>query len=150
MKAVYTAHGSATRVDLSVAGSGNVRARGVTSRTAAVSIAGSGDAEITAKDTANVSIVGSGDAEVAGGPQDLFERVVTLAMAQQPPHASPPSPTSVAIHDDGDVARVCVGRGRGGHCGVRALGRRGLRRIRRSHSPGSAPVRSFRWRDDTG
>ncbi|HSQ96214.1 MAG TPA: head GIN domain-containing protein [Croceibacterium sp.] len=70
-----TARGSATRADLSVAGSGNVRAHGVASRTATVSIAGSGDAEITAKDTANVSIVGSGDALIAGGARCAVTRI---------------------------------------------------------------------------
>jgi hypothetical protein len=69
------ARGSATRVDLSVAGSGSVRARGVTSRTASVSIAGSGDAELTAKDSAAVSIVGSGDATIAGGARCQVTRI---------------------------------------------------------------------------
>jgi hypothetical protein len=69
------ARGSATRADLSVAGSGNVRARGVTARTAAVSIAGSGTAQVTAKDTVNVSIVGSGDADITGGAHCTVSRI---------------------------------------------------------------------------
>lgn len=70
-----SARGSATRADLSVAGSGNVRARGLTSRTAAVSIAGSGTAELTARETADVSIIGSGDAEIAGGARCTVSRI---------------------------------------------------------------------------
>lgn len=70
-----SARGSATRADLSVAGSGNVRARGLTSRTAAVSIAGSGTAELTARDTAEVSIVGSGDAVIGGGARCTVSRI---------------------------------------------------------------------------
>lgn len=61
-----SARGSATRADVSVAGSGTVRARGVSSHTAAVSIAGSGTAELTAQQSADVSIVGSGDAVISG------------------------------------------------------------------------------------
>ena len=70
-----TARGSATRADLSVAGSGSIRARGVTARTAAVSIAGSGNAELTARDTVSVSIVGSGDADIAGGAHCTVTRI---------------------------------------------------------------------------
>jgi hypothetical protein len=61
-----TARGSAGQASVSVAGSGKVRASGVVSRTASVTIAGSGTAELTAQDTANVSIVGSGDATITG------------------------------------------------------------------------------------
>jgi hypothetical protein len=70
-----SARGSATRADLSVTGSGSVRARGVTSRTAAVSIAGSGTAELTASQTADVSIVGSGEAQIAGGAHCTVSRI---------------------------------------------------------------------------
>ena len=70
-----TARGNATRADLSVAGSGSIRARGVTARTAAVSIAGSGNAELTARDTVSVSIVGSGDADIAGGAHCTVTRI---------------------------------------------------------------------------
>ena len=61
-----TARGSAARASLSVAGSGNLRTRGVASRTASVSIAGSGTAELTARESADVAIVGSGDAVISG------------------------------------------------------------------------------------
>ena len=70
-----TAHGSAGRADVSVAGSGNVRARGVAARTASVSIAGSGDAELTAEDTASVSIIGNGTAEIAGRARCTVSRI---------------------------------------------------------------------------
>ena len=69
------ARGSAARADLSVAGSGNVRARGVTVRNAAISIAGSGNAELTARDAASVSIVGSGEADISGGARCQVSRI---------------------------------------------------------------------------
>lgn len=70
-----SARGSASRADLSIAGSGMVKARGVTVRTAAVSIAGSGNAALTARDSADVSIVGSGDADIAGGARCRVNRI---------------------------------------------------------------------------
>lgn len=69
------ARGNATRADLSIAGSGNVKARGLTTRTAAVSIAGSGSAELTARESADVSIIGSGDAEIAGVAHCTVSRI---------------------------------------------------------------------------
>lgn len=60
------ARGSATRQRVSIAGSGNLRAREVSSREANVSIAGSGNAELTVADDARVSIVGGGDVDIAG------------------------------------------------------------------------------------
>lgn len=70
-----TARGSAGRADVSVAGSGNVRTRGVATRSASISIAGSGDAELTAEDTASVSIIGSGTAEIAGRAHCTVSRI---------------------------------------------------------------------------
>lgn len=70
-----TARGRAERADVSVAGSGNVRARGVSSRTASVSIAGSGDAELSADGTASVSIIGSGNALIAGRARCTVSRI---------------------------------------------------------------------------
>ena len=61
--------------DASLAGSGNMKARGLTSRTAAVSIAGSGTAELTVKQKADVSIIGSGDAQIAGGAHCTLSRI---------------------------------------------------------------------------
>ena len=70
-----SARGSATRADLSIAGSGDIRAGGLSSRNAAVSIAGSGDAELTARDSVNVSIVGSGNADIGGGAHCTVTRM---------------------------------------------------------------------------
>lgn len=61
------ARGTAQRSHFSIAGSGKVEARGMTSRTTSVSIAGSGDADLSASDDAHISIVGSGKVDVAGG-----------------------------------------------------------------------------------
>ncbi|MBT2135252.1 DUF2807 domain-containing protein [Croceibacterium sp. LX-88] len=61
-----TARGSAGRSRVSVAGSGAVHAREMRSTTAAVSIVGSGDADLMVDNNANVSIVGSGDVDIAG------------------------------------------------------------------------------------
>jgi hypothetical protein len=70
-----TARGSAARTDVSIAGSGSVRARGVSSRTGAVSIAGSGNAELTARESVDVSIVGSGEANITGGARCHVSRI---------------------------------------------------------------------------
>jgi len=70
-----SARGSAGRADLSVAGSGNIRTRAVAVRTAAVSIAGSGNAELTASDSAQVSIIGSGTADIAGRAHCTISRI---------------------------------------------------------------------------
>jgi hypothetical protein len=70
-----SARGDANTAELSVTGSGSIRARHLTSRTGAVSIAGSGDAELTARNTVDVSIVGSGEARIAGGAHCRVTRV---------------------------------------------------------------------------
>ena len=70
-----TARGSAGHANLSLAGSGKLRTRGVSSRSASVTIAGSGTAEVTARDSAAVSIVGSGEAVVSGGAHCQVHRV---------------------------------------------------------------------------
>jgi hypothetical protein len=70
-----TARGSAGQTDLAIAGSGDVHARGVTSRTASVTIAGSGTAELSARESANVSIVGSGAADISGGARCHVTRI---------------------------------------------------------------------------
>ena len=70
-----SARGSATHAELSIAGSGDIRARGLSSGSAAVSIAGSGDAELTARATASVSIIGSGNANIGGGARCTINRV---------------------------------------------------------------------------
>jgi hypothetical protein len=60
------AAGFANNVELSVAGSGEVDVGGLASRTANVSVAGSGDAILNASDSARVSIAGSGNVTVRG------------------------------------------------------------------------------------
>jgi hypothetical protein len=70
-----SAHGSVGRADVSVAGSGNIRTRGVVTRSASVSIAGSGDAQLTTQDAADISIVGSGTAEIAGHAHCTVSRI---------------------------------------------------------------------------
>jgi hypothetical protein len=70
-----SARGSARQTDAAIAGSGNIHARGVASRSASVTIAGSGTAELSARETANVSIVGSGDAIVTGGAKCQVSRI---------------------------------------------------------------------------
>ena len=67
VRAAIDAAGKADGVDLSIAGSGDIRAGGLASRTADVSIAGSGNVAANASDTAAVSIMGSGDVDISGG-----------------------------------------------------------------------------------
>lgn len=61
------AAGRARTVEAAIAGSGDIAAAQLAGRTAAVSIAASGDAAVNASDTATISIVGSGDVVVHGG-----------------------------------------------------------------------------------
>lgn len=63
----FSATGLAERLDASVAGSGNFDGPGLVSTSADVSIAGSGRVRARVNGEASVSIVGSGDAEL--GPQ---------------------------------------------------------------------------------
>lgn len=69
------ARGSAGRQRVSIAGSGNLRAREVSSREASVSIAGSGNAELTVESDARISIVGSGDVDIAGPARCAVSRM---------------------------------------------------------------------------
>jgi hypothetical protein len=70
-----TARGSAGEASVSVAGSGTVDARGVSSRTASVTVAGSGNAELSAQGTAHVSVVGSGNAQIFGRAHCTLSRI---------------------------------------------------------------------------
>lgn len=63
----FSASGTAEHLDASVAGSGNFDGAGLASTSAEVSIAGSGRVRARVNGQADVSIVGSGDAEL--GPQ---------------------------------------------------------------------------------
>jgi hypothetical protein len=61
--------------DAALAGSGEMRIDRAEGDRFAATVAGSGYAEITAKDTANVSIVGSGDALITGGAHCAVTRI---------------------------------------------------------------------------
>lgn len=61
--------GSAQNVEVSIAGSGDVKASGLRSETCKVSIAGSGDCYIEAGERLDVSIAGSGDVHYKGRPR---------------------------------------------------------------------------------
>ena len=61
------AAGRADTVGISIAGSGDVKLGGLASRSADVSIAGSGNVRASASESANVSIMGSGDVDISGG-----------------------------------------------------------------------------------
>ena len=63
-----TLGGKADSVSTSIAGSGDVRAGKLEARQAKVSIAGSGDATLWAKEGLDVKIVGSGDVRYYGDP----------------------------------------------------------------------------------
>jgi hypothetical protein len=60
------AAGAAERTNLSVAGSGDIDLSAVETRTAAISVVGSGDVRSRVTGTAEVSVMGSGDVEVSG------------------------------------------------------------------------------------
>ena len=64
-----TATGSADAQDIQMAGSGTYRGSGLTSKTATVNSAGSGNAEIAVSDTLDVNIIGSGTVIYTGSPQ---------------------------------------------------------------------------------
>ena len=55
------------RVNISIAGSGDIRLGKLTTRAAEISIAGSGNIEANASETADISIMGSGDVDIKGG-----------------------------------------------------------------------------------
>lgn len=69
------AAGTAGETHVSIAGSGEVRASGLRSRTASVSMAGSGDAALTVDEDARVSIMGSGDVDIAGPARCTVSRM---------------------------------------------------------------------------
>jgi hypothetical protein len=61
-----SAAGTAREALVSIGGSGAVRAGGLLSQTASVSIGGSGDVALTVEEEAQVSIAGSGDVDISG------------------------------------------------------------------------------------
>lgn len=60
--------GTADAVDAQIAGSGTVRARDLTTATAEIEVAGSGDTHLHVTDRLSASIMGSGDVEYQGAP----------------------------------------------------------------------------------
>jgi carbon monoxide dehydrogenase subunit G len=63
-----TATGATGSVDMDISGSGAARLKGLTSKSAKITIRGSGDAQMTAQVEADVSISGSGNVELSGHP----------------------------------------------------------------------------------
>ena len=61
------AAGKSASTKIEIAGSGDVDASGLAAKTADVSIAGSGNVRAQASDTATVEIMGSGDVTISGG-----------------------------------------------------------------------------------
>jgi carbon monoxide dehydrogenase subunit G len=57
------ATGAADTVDLDISGSGAARLKGLTAKSAQITIRGNGDAQMTAQTDADVSIFGSGNVE---------------------------------------------------------------------------------------
>lgn len=64
-----SATGTADAQDVQMAGSGTYRGSGLTSKTATVKSAGSGNAEIAVSDGLDVTIIGSGSVTYTGSPQ---------------------------------------------------------------------------------
>ncbi|HET9821805.1 MAG TPA: head GIN domain-containing protein [Burkholderiaceae bacterium] len=79
------ARGKSSRLEISIAGSGDVRARELAADDASVSIAGSGDASVTARKSLEVSIAGSGDVEYGGGATLTRSRVAGSGSVRQRP-----------------------------------------------------------------
>lgn len=79
------ARGKAARLEVSIAGSGDVDARGMVVDDASISIAGSGDADVSARKTVAVSIAGSGDVRFGGGATLASSRVMGSGSVHQRP-----------------------------------------------------------------
>jgi hypothetical protein len=75
--------GRATRLDLTVSGSGQVRASELAADDVKVSIAGSGDANVAANKTIGVSIAGSGTVECVGAAALVEHRVAGSGSVRQ-------------------------------------------------------------------
>lgn len=68
------AAGKAASTKVEIAGSGDVDASGLAAKTADVSIAGSGNVRANASDTAKVEIVGSGNVTISGGAKCSIDK----------------------------------------------------------------------------
>ena len=67
--------GKAQSTSIEIAGSGTIDASRLAARTADVSIAGSGNVKASASDTAKVEIVGSGNVAITGGAKCVIDKV---------------------------------------------------------------------------
>lgn len=67
--------GTARGTHVSIGGSGEIEAGGLTSTTASVNIGGSGDASLTVTDEARISIMGSGDVDITGSASCSVSRM---------------------------------------------------------------------------
>ncbi len=66
--------GTADDVSIKIAAAGDVDAKGLRSKTAALDIAGAGDVAMTVEDRARISLVGTGDVDITGGAQCTLSR----------------------------------------------------------------------------
>ncbi|RZK45429.1 MAG: DUF2807 domain-containing protein, partial [Pedobacter sp.] len=71
----YRLSGNAEQAEYYVAGSGGIYAYGVDSRDAKVSVAGSGNCELSVSRKLNASVTGSGKIRYKGNPTDLEQNV---------------------------------------------------------------------------
>ena len=79
------ASGKALKLDIAIAGSGDVRTRELAADDVSISIAGSGDADVQANKTLAVSIAGSGDVEYRGAATLAKSRVAGSGSIRQRP-----------------------------------------------------------------
>ena len=68
---------------MSIAGSGDLRARELAAGEVSVTIAGSGDASVTAQKTLSVAIAGSGDVDYGGGAVVTNKRIAGSGSVRQ-------------------------------------------------------------------
>jgi hypothetical protein len=69
------ASGEAQTVRLKIAGSGDARLGQLTSKSADIDIAGSGNAEVAPQDSAKIKIAGSGDVRLLSDPKNVDSRI---------------------------------------------------------------------------
>ena len=65
--------GHADNSTVSVVGSGDFTAHGLTTMSTTVHVSGSGDADINASDKLDASVVGSGDVNYSGHPKNIHK-----------------------------------------------------------------------------
>ena len=80
-----SASGKAARLGLSIAGSGDLRARELAADDVDISIAGSGNADVQAAKTLAVAIAGSGDVQYSGAATLAKSRIAGSGTIRQRP-----------------------------------------------------------------